>query len=169
MSLSRNAPCPCGARKPTGEPVKYKLCCLAKDEAQRKPQTGQDAVVICMPTRGTVSHETLQSIEHNMDGVKYAVIRVARKPVAEARNLLAKTALEQIPKNPFPFTPRETLLLWLDDDCWLPPGLVKNMINCMRDCPKLDALFAWFCARMPMGPPVAYRNIDDREASRRLG
>lgn len=26
-SVGRNAPCPCGARKPDGDPVKFKHCC----------------------------------------------------------------------------------------------------------------------------------------------
>lgn len=160
---SRNSLCPCGSG------AKYKRCCLAKDEAQRKPHTGDDALIVCMPTRGSVSVETLLSIEHNMGGVKHAVLRIARKPVAMARNMLAQRALEVVKENPFDFTPRETFILWVDDDAWLPPGLVPTMISAMRDLHRLDALFAWFCTRMPYAEPVAYRRFDDMESFPKLG
>ncbi len=161
--IGRNALCPCGSGH------KYKQCCLAKDEAQRQPHTGEDALLILMPTRGSVSVETLLSIEHNMGDIKHAVLRVARKPVAEARNMLARRALEVIKEKPFPFTPRETFILWLDDDCWLPPGLVPTMVNAMRDLPNLDALFGWFCTRLPYAKPVAYRRLDDSESFPKVG
>ena len=32
MSIGRNDPCPCGSKKPNGEPKKYKKCCLPKLE-----------------------------------------------------------------------------------------------------------------------------------------
>ena len=163
--IGRNAPCPCGSGK------KFKACHLPIEDAQRKPQTGEDALIICMPTRGAVSHETILSIEQNLGGIKYALVRVARKPVAEARNLLAKTALDCIASNPFPFVPRETLVLWLDDDAWLPPGLVPQMMQAMREpaFQRLDALFAWFSARAPYSAPVAYRRIDDAQSVPRFG
>lgn len=156
--IGRNHLCPCGSGR------KYKVCHLPEEEAQRKPHTGEDGIVVCLPTRGAVSVETLLSLEHNMGGIKHAIIRVARKPVAEARNILAKTALECIASNPFPFTPRETFVLWTDDDAWLPPGLVPQMMQAMREpaLAHLDALFAWFCTRRPYAKPVAYRNIDDQ-------
>lgn len=115
--------------------------CPAKDEAQRRPNTGEDALMICIPTRGQICHETLVSLEQNLGGIKHCVIRVARRPVAEARNALAKAVLEQAARNPFPFTPREMFALWIDDDAWLPPNLIPTMVNCMRDLPELDALF----------------------------
>lgn len=164
-AISRNAPCPCGSGR------KYKVCHLPEDEAQRKPHTGEDGLVVCIPTRGAVSVETLLSLEYNMGGIKHAIIRVARKPVAEARSILAKTALECIASNPFPFTPRETFILWVDDDAWLPPGLVPQMVQAMNDprLAKLDALFAWFCARAPYAKPVAYRNLADSESFPKVG
>ncbi|MFN2450538.1 MAG: SEC-C metal-binding domain-containing protein [Candidatus Baltobacteraceae bacterium] len=44
MNAGRNAPCHCGSG------AKFKACCLPKDEAQRKPHTGEAALVVCMPT-----------------------------------------------------------------------------------------------------------------------
>lgn len=144
---------------------------MSKEQAQIKPSTGEDAVLLLVPTRGAVSHETLLSYEQNMGGVKYALIRAARKPVAEARNILAKTALECIASNPFPFKPRETFVLWVDDDAWLPPGLVPQMVQAMREpaLQRLDALFAWFCTRTAYAKPVAYRRLDDPESFPKVG
>lgn len=34
--IGRNDPCPCGSIKPTGEPKKYKKCCLRKDKKKRE-------------------------------------------------------------------------------------------------------------------------------------
>ena len=125
--------------------------------------------MICLPTRGQVSHETLLSIEHNLGGIQHCVMRVPRKPVAEARNLLAKAVLEQAALNPFSFTPREMFALWIDDDAWLTPNLVPTMVNCMRDFPVLDALFAWFCMRTPFAAPVAYRRFGDPNSFPKVG
>lgn len=125
--------------------------------------------MICIPTRGEICHETLLSIEHNLGGIKHCVIRAARKPVAEARNILAKTVLEQAALNPFPFTPREIFALWIDADAWLPPNLVPTMLHCMRELPMLDALFAWFCTRAPYSKPVAFRAMNDEESYPKIG
>lgn len=163
MSAARNSACPCGSG------AKYKKCCLSKDDASRKPQRGEDALMICVPTRGQVSHETLLSIEQNLGGIKHCVARMARKPVAEARNALAKAVLEQVAINPFPFTPREVFVLWLDDDAWIPPTLVPTMVKAMRELPALDALFAWFGKRVPFSQPVAYRCLDDLESFPKIG
>lgn len=164
--IGRNAPCHCGSER------KYKVCHLPQEEAQRKPQTGEDVVLVLMPTRGQICYETLNSIETNM-GCKYGVMRVARKPVVEARNALAKRALEVIAsgEHPFTFTPRETFILWLDDDVWLPPGLVPTMLGVMRDSrlQTLDAIFGWFCTRAPYQPPVAFRRFDDGQSIPRIG
>ena len=167
----RNAPCPCGSGK------KYKLCCCppflrksSVDEVQQEPPTGEDAVIVCLPTRGSVSHETLLSLEQNMGGVKHGIMRVARKPVAEARNILAAHVLKNR-DSLFPFKPRETFILWVDDDAWLPPGLVPTMLEAMNDpqLERVDALFAWFCTRAPFAKPVAYCRLDDLESFPKIG
>lgn len=123
---------------------------------------GEDAIVLCMPTRGAVCFETIDSIERNM-AVKYAKVIVARKPIVEARNLLAKTALECIAANPFPFTPRETFILWMDDDAMLLPGLIPTMLRCLHEpaMQNADALFGWHGIRQPFSRPSAWRRYGD--------
>lgn len=155
MQTSRNAPCPCGSGR------KYKVCCLAKDEAARKPHTGEDAVLVLMPTRGTICYETHLALTNNLRGVKHGVCMVARKPVVEARNTLARYALEQAKANPFDFTPRETFALWIDDDAWWVPETVPIMLKAMRELPALDALFGRFSTRLPYSSVIAFRDADD--------
>lgn len=162
----RNRPCRCGSGR------KYKLCCLAKEQAQRKPRRDEDALLILQPTRGAVCYETILSLDCNVGVSSRRLLRVARKPVDVARNELARHALDAVESGAlFDFTPRETFILWVDDDAWLPPGLVTTMLQAMHEpaLQSLDALFAWFCTRMPYGKPVAYRGIDDPASFPKIG
>lgn len=164
--LSRNAPCRCGSG------LKYKKCCLPKDDAQRKPHTGEDALLILQPTRGTICYETLLSLDQNTGVANRRLLRIARKPVDEARNLLARYALEAIADGHlFDFTPRETFILWLDDDAWLPPGLVPSMMRCLAEPAhhSIDALFGWFCIRQPYASPAAWRDVADAQSYPKMG
>lgn len=171
-AVGRNAPCPCGAKKPNGESIKFKACCLAKDEAQRKPKRDEDALLILQPSRGTICVESQFSLDHNVGIPARRLLRVVRKPVAQARNELAKYALEAVASGDlFDFTPRETFILWVDDDAFLPPQLVPQMLQAMREpaLQRLDALFAWFCTRAPYSKPIAYRHLDDPESFLKIG
>ena len=120
-----------------------------------------------MPTRGQICYETYLAINMNMGDVKRTFTMVGRKPVVQARNDLARQALDIAKDRPLQFTPREWFVLFVDDDAWLPPGLVTAMLQCMREpeMDGLDALFAWFCAtRSPYAAPIAYRDFDDHES-----
>lgn len=159
MKTSRNAPCACGSGR------KYKVCCLPKEEAARKPHSDKDVVLVLMPTRGTISYETSLALDANMGGVQYRKLIVARKPIVEARNLLARYALEAIERGDlFEFVPREYYCLWVDDDAWWPPDVVPMMLRAMREIPMLDALFGKFGARLPYSKPFAWRDADDLES-----
>jgi len=138
---------------------------LPKEEAVRKPQSDQDAVLVLMPTRGTISYETSLALDANMGGVKHRKLIVARKPIVEARNALARFALEAIERgNLFEFVPREYFCLWVDDDAWWPADVVPMMLRAMRELPGLDALFGKFGARLPYSKPFAWRDADDPES-----
>jgi len=163
MSQSRNVPCPCGSG------LKYKKCCLTRDEAQRKPHSCEDAILVLQPTRGQICVETQIAIENNIAPTKYMIVRATRKPVVEARNALAKAALHLQQNNPFDFTPRELFALWIDDDAWFPPAIVPTMLNCLQECPKIDALFASFTGRGTYGQPIAYRRRGDHDSFPRVG
>ena len=92
--IGRNSLCHCGS----GE--KYKKCCLATDSANKKA-TGEPAIIVCTPTRGQPTFETLLALRHNMDGVRNVQTMVARKKVIEARNALAEGALKAIADHHF--------------------------------------------------------------------
>ncbi len=165
MRTGRNAPCPCGSGK------KYKGCCLNAGVDKSKPKTGQDAVLVLMPTRGQICVETQLAIENNMREVPHLLVRQARKPIVEARNTLARFALHLQKENPFAFTPREWFALWVDDDAWFPPGLPATMLQCMREpCyAGLDALFGQFGTRMPYAPVAAWRRPRDPSSFPKVG
>lgn len=147
----RNAPCSCGSGR------KYKLCCLNAGIDVSKPKKDKDAVVVLMPTRGTIAFETHGALSMHLDGVNSIISIVARKPIVEARTLLAKSALDIREKNPFDFVPREWFALWVDDDCWWPAMMIKHMLEYMRTAPHCDALFGKFGARVPHGNVFAWR------------
>ena len=43
MKIERNDPCPCGSTK-NGKPVKYKNCCLRKDEEKQKQELHDELI-----------------------------------------------------------------------------------------------------------------------------
>lgn len=137
------------------------MCCLAKDQAQRKPHIGEDAVIVCMPTRGQICYETHLALHMNMGDVKHTIAMLGRKPVVEARNTLARWALDLAKKNPFPFIPRQWFVLWADDDSWWQPGSVEETVRALNAFPQIDAIFGKFSGRIPYGHPFAYRNSYD--------
>lgn len=145
------------------------MCCLAKDEAARKPHTREDALIVCMPTRGQICYETQIAIEQNLQGLKYAKIMAGRKPVVEARNILAKMALEVPSTHAFDFEPREWFVLWADDDAWWQPGSVQAMLSCMRDFRQIDALFGSFGHRVPYSRVAAYQRKGDTTSDPKPG
>jgi len=122
-----------------------------------------------MPTRGTISYETHLALRNNMGGVAHAVLFAARQPIVQARNGLARAALDAAAAHGFNFTPREMFVLWADDDAWWIPETVPVMLKAMRELPKIDALFGKFGVRAPYGKIVALRDADDPESFPREG
>lgn len=155
QDIGRNAPCSCGSG------IKYKKCCLLKEAEARKPQSEDDAVIVCMPTRGQICYETHLALRNNLTEIKHVVAIAGRKPIADARNELAGLALKTIHDNPLPFTPREFFVLWIDDDAWWQAGTVGVMRNAMRDLPLLDVLFGRFGPRHPYSHVLAFRDAAD--------
>lgn len=105
------------------------------------------AVLICTPTRGMISVETHIALTQNLDGFRCAFLCIARKPVDQARNELAKMALAVASKPPC--TDGEALALWVDDDAWWPRGTVARMVSMMRSRPEVDILTGYTTARLP--------------------
>ena len=126
-------------------------------------------MIVCVPTRGTICHETFLALTNNLKDVKHIVATIARKPVVEARNLLAELALTLPSKNPFDFTPSEWFVLWADADAFWQPKTVSTMLAALKEFPKLDALFGNFGTRMPYSKMLAFRDAADYESFPRVG
>ena len=80
-------------------------------------------LVVCMPTRGAVSIETMLCLREHLDGYPHKLLTVFRKPVVEARNQLVKETRE-LDANPLDFDPR--YVLWVDGDAWWPEPLSEK-------------------------------------------
>jgi hypothetical protein len=90
-------------------------------------------LIVCMPTRGTVSIETMLCINEHLRDVPHELFTTYRLPVVTARNLLAKRAREA---NPVAFEPR--YLLWLDDDIWFTRQHVDTLVTILEENAGVD-------------------------------
>lgn len=104
-------------------------------------------LILLMPTRGTIAIETHVALSQNMDGVRNLRVTVERKPVDEARNVLAGAAQRIAKDDPLQIGPSNYLALWIDDDAWWPPGTITEMLGTMAKDPTIDLLCANFCVR----------------------
>jgi hypothetical protein len=108
-------------------------------------------LVIAMPTRGTVSVETMLCLREHLDGYPNKLTAI-RKPVVEARNQLAKEVRE-LDANSLDFDPR--YILWADDDCWFPPGHVDKAVGILEANPDVSMVVGAYCGRIAYLPPLA--------------
>ena len=92
------------------------------------------------------------ALAHNLGSIAYEIIAVVGTPVVEARNELARRALEGGAE----FT------LWLDDDAFFEPGSIERLLATMRAQPTTEMLAAFACDRRPFCSPNAFRLHDDR-------
>ncbi len=146
---SRNAPCHCGSGQ------KFKLCHGATvlvpgadgGHYGKAAQEKGEYLHVLLPTRGTVTVETMNFIASiGWNGDAYAALGVnratllymPRKPVAEARELLAEgvirgTAIQPAAKH---------WVLWLDDDA--APRLKGTLVLCRASPPPASLTRAHF-------------------------
>jgi hypothetical protein len=107
-------------------------------------------LVVCMPTRGAVSIETMLCLREHLDGYPNKLLTAFRMPVVEARNQLAKEARELDP-NSLDFDPH--YVLWVDDDASWPASHVSKAVEILEANPEVDMVSGVFSIRM------AYRNV----------
>lgn len=106
-----------------------------------------------MPTRGKVTAETTTALLAHMDGFSYVYMPCPRKPVAEARNLLAQSA--KLVPDKSPFIPADGFwCLWVDDDAFWRPGTLRRAFESITSS-GVDVLAGYFCARGENAPPAA--------------
>jgi hypothetical protein len=110
-------------------------------------------LVVCMPTRGAVSIETMLCLREHLDGYPNKLLTAFRKPVVEARNQLAKEARELDPHS-LDFDPK--YVLWVDDDAFWPSGHVDRAVRILEDHPDFDMVSGLFCKREPYVGPAAF-------------
>jgi GT2 family glycosyltransferase len=106
-----------------------------------------------MPSRGLVTAETLSSfITTGMDGLPFMFATCVRKPVDEARNILADqtAALLEYPERGA-FIADEMFVLWIDDDAFWPPGAVASALRIMKEHQEIDILSGFFGPRGEYG------------------
>ncbi|MGA2759436.1 MAG: glycosyltransferase family A protein [Candidatus Cybelea sp.] len=106
-------------------------------------------LLVCMPTRGAVSIETMLCLRHHLDGYPCKLLTAIRKPVEIGRNALAKAALE-FDAERLPFAPK--YCLWVDDDAWWPAGHVAKAVSILETHSEVDAVSGVFCARKAWHP-----------------
>lgn len=109
-------------------------------------------LIVCMPTRGAVSIETMLCLREHLGSYPNKLLTVFRKPVVEARNQLAKEARELDP-NYLSFDPR--YVLWVDDDAWWPAGHVDRAISILEANPDVSMVTGMFCTRNEYRRPTA--------------
>jgi hypothetical protein len=115
-------------------------------------------IYVLQPTRGTISAETALCFEKNMDDVPYAVLRVAGRPVDEARNELAAAVLAQAPQH--------SIALWIDDDCYWSAGTIALMLQTFMQRDD-DVLCAYFGPRAPFSTPLCLMRPNDKSSAPR--
>lgn len=104
---------------------------------------------IAMPTRGAVTVETLTAITASTPG-PHVLATVARRPVVEARNELARTVADLGMRNGIKH------VVWIDDDAWWPAPTIPRMLRIMESS-GLDMLTAASCDRMPFCSPGQFQ------------
>jgi hypothetical protein len=109
-------------------------------------------LIVCMPTRGAVSIETMLCLREHLDGYPNKLLTVFRKPVVEARNELAKQVRE-LDDTTLDFDPRYVLMV--DDDAHWLPGTVDRAVKVLEDNPDVAMMIGAYCARAPHWPPLA--------------
>lgn len=109
-------------------------------------------LLVCMPTRGAVSRETSECLQHHLDDYRHKLLTIAGRPVVEARNRLAKEVCE-IDTTRLDFDPR--YVLWTDDDAWWPAGHVDRAVEIMEQHSAVSMVSGVFCVRKAYESPRA--------------
>lgn len=104
-------------------------------------------LIVCMPTRGSVSVETVLCINEHLR--PYELLTVPRLPVVPARNLLAAWARESTAK----------YVLWLDDDVYFTRDHVETAVSILEENP-VDMVASMYSNRCAYGDSNAIARRD---------
>lgn len=157
----RNQPCECGSGK------KYKLCCglvVAVPHADAGPgesgkygrltqERGKEYLHIVMPTRGSVSIETMLAVgafgwgqnDYARIGVQFATFTpMSRLPVAEARERLADGVIRAMEIQPYV----KHYVLWIDDDAQPTLEDVMCLLAELRRNPDIGIMSCYYSPKV---------------------
>lgn len=158
-SQSKNSLCACGSGK------KFKRCCWRPEPTVREkpevqtPTHDLPGLIFLTPMRGgQLSWPTASCLIRDSKLPDVGIIHLAAEnmPVAQARNFLAKKALE-VPKRVNANMRPGFFCLWADSDAFWPAGTIERMLHTLRANPRIDILAGFFCKRVPFSAPLAYR------------
>ncbi len=128
----------------------------------------QAAILLGLPTRGSLSVETFNALAAHHDGFRILPVTSSRLPVAQARNLIAAQMVEMVKTCPWPKKP-EFFALWADSDSWWPEKTIAQAVGILQSRAEVDVLAASFCTRLPFAPRMAWQRENDSESYPRPG
>ena len=108
-------------------------------------------MIVCMPTRGSISVETFSAaLRNGYADLPIVPLISSRKAIDVARNELAAMARALIERPAaLPWQPTELLVFWHDDDAFWTPDSVRRAVQYLQAAPQIDLLAGNFCAREP--------------------
>lgn len=121
--------------------------------------------IVLMPTRGTVTAETVAALLMNGEGHSLVVRMVHRKPVDVARNQLARDALTAADDPAVFERGADPLVFWIDSDAFFLKGTFSLMIREFETHPEIDVLVGYFGPRAPFLGSTAFLKADDIASS----
>lgn len=117
--------------------------------------------IVLMPTRGTVTAETLTAFVNNAEGHDIVLRTVNRQPVDRARNRLAELALEAAGDPSLFDAGADPFVFWIDSDAFFLDGTLTMMLRRLEADPSIDLLAPLCGARCDGSSPGALLRIDD--------
>jgi hypothetical protein len=121
-------------------------------------------VVVLMPTRGSVTAETLVALVNNTEGYELVLRTENRQPVDVARNRLAATALAVAADRALFDEGDDPFVFWIDSDAFFLPGTLTMLIRELQQGPY-DLLAPLSGARVAGSSVQALRDVYDRSSS----
>lgn len=111
-----------------------------------KPNSQEDAVIVLMPIRDRMEPETEFALKNNI-GFNYQFFTEIGIPVDEARNRLAKRALES----------NADRIVWIDSDAFWLAGCLERMLSSVS-ANELAVIGTVYSSRMHYAPVNAWTN-----------
>jgi hypothetical protein len=122
------------------------------------------AVIVLVPTRGTICAELSRALINNTPGFELVLRTRDRLPVDVARNALAADAIAaandgaRFPAGSDPY------VFWIDSDAFFLHGTMTLMVRTLEQHPDIDVLAGLFGPRASERGATAFRSAGDRSS-----